>query len=140
MTPAEMDRLIDVHFEYEASNDVEGMMSTFSDDPEVDVAGFPAPMRGRDAIRDYCVKLFEVIKTENIRRLQRHYGPTFMVDDVIWTGYFADGELFGAKGRAGRVRFRMLHVFEFGDRLINKATIWIDSTALRDQLLAGVVQ
>jgi hypothetical protein len=135
-----MDRLIAEHFAYEAANDVEGMMSTFSDDPEVDIAGFPTPMRGRDEIRDYCVRLFDVIKTEDLQPLQRYYGPNFMVDDVIWTGYFTDGELFGAKGRGGRVRFRMMHVFEFGDRLINKATIWIDATTLRDQLLAGGVQ
>lgn len=140
MTRNEMDRLIDEHFAYEAACDVEGMMSTFTDDAELDIAGFPAPMRGQDEIRPYCVELFGVIQTENVRRLQRHYGEDFMVDDVMWTGHFADGELFGAKGRAGRVRFRMLHVFEFGAGRIRKATIWIDTLTLREQLLSGGIQ
>jgi uncharacterized protein len=140
MTRDEMDRLIDEHFAYEAARDTDGMMSTFTEDAELDIAGFPAPMHGQDEIRDYCVQLFGVIRTENVRRLQRYYGDNFMVDDVIWTGHFADGELFGAKGRGGRVRFRMLHIFEFGGGRISKATIWIDTTTLRDQLLSGGVQ
>ena len=137
MTRDEMDRLIDVHFVYEARCDVEGMMSTFTDDAEVDVVGLPAPLRGQDAIRDYCVELFDAITTEDVRRIRRHYSDDLMVDDVMWTGQFADGWLFGAKGRSGRVSFRMLHVFEFGDGRIRRATIWFDALAAREQLLSG---
>lgn len=62
-----------------------------------------------------------------------------MLDDVIWTGTFADGWLFGAGGRSGRVRFRMLHVFHFGDGRITRADLWIDALTAHRQLLAGGV-
>ncbi len=140
MTRDEMDRVIDEHFAHEANRDVAGMLGTFTADGELEVVGLlPAPLRGQEQLRSYCEQLFAALITEDVHRLRRQYADDLMLDDVIWTGHFSDGWLFGAKGHSGRVRFRMLHVFEFEDRRIKRATLWIDALTAQQQLLAGGV-
>jgi hypothetical protein len=41
MTREEMDRILDEHFEFEARDDVDGVLSTLTEDVEHDVVGSP---------------------------------------------------------------------------------------------------
>ena len=141
MSPDEMDRLIDEHYAYEAAHDIEGVMTTFVDDAELDLVGFPAgPRRGKHQIRSFYEELYKVLDLEEAEPLHRYYGENFMVDEVICTGWIADGWIFGAEGSGGRVCFRLLHVLEFRDGRIARENVWLDSESARRQLLAGDVQ
>jgi ketosteroid isomerase-like protein len=138
MDPEQMDRVIDEHFGYEAANDLDGVMSTFTDDAELDLVGLPGgPMRGKEQIRGFYEGLFKLLDQEDVQTLRRYYGQAMMVDETLWTGRFADGALFGAEGYAGRVSFRLLHVLEFRNDLIARENLWLDSQAAREQLLSG---
>jgi ketosteroid isomerase-like protein len=137
MLPDEMDRVIDEHFACEAAHDLEGVMTTFIDDAELDVVGFPeGPRRGKEQIRGFYEQLYKLLDLEEVRALHRYYGEDFMVDEVICTGHFADGALLGAEGYRGRVSFRLLHVLEFRDGRIARENVWLDSETARQQLLA----
>jgi ketosteroid isomerase-like protein len=138
MPADEMDRLIDEHFAYEAAHDLEGVMTTFIDDAELDVVGFPdGPRRGKEQIRGFYEQLYKLLDLEEVRPLHRYYGEDFMVDEVICTGRFADGALVGAKGHGGRASFRLLHVLEFRNGRVARENVWLDSETARQQLLAG---
>jgi ketosteroid isomerase-like protein len=141
MSPEEMDRLIDEHFAYEAAHDLEGVMNTFVDDAELDLVGFPAgPRRGKHQIRGFYEQLYKVFDMEEAEPLHRYCGENFMVDEVICTGWCADGWLFRAQGFGGRVCFRLLHVLEFRDGRIARENVWLDSDNARQQLLAAGAQ
>ena len=49
LTPAQMDQKIDQHFDFEARDDIEGVLATLAPDAEHDIVGYPnGPTRGRD--------------------------------------------------------------------------------------------
>lgn len=53
MSPDAMDKLVNDHFMYEATADLEGVMGTYAGDPHHHVvAGPDGPLRGKAAIRD----------------------------------------------------------------------------------------
>lgn len=134
MTRDEMDRLIEQHFGYEADDDVDGVMSTVTDDVVHDVVGFPGgPQRGKEAVRAFYEMLFGMLKQEGYEVLHRYYGTDMMVDEVLYTGHI-DGRLVGLDGHAGRASWRLLHVLEFRDGKIARENIWQDALAVRAQL------
>jgi ketosteroid isomerase-like protein len=136
-TAGEMDRVVDEHFAYEAAHDLEGVMTTFTDDAELDVVGFPTgPRRGKEQIRDAYEQMYKLLDQKEAHPLHRYHGEEFMVDETIWSGQF-DGALVGAEGHRGHVSFRLLHVLEFRDGLIARENVWLDSEAIRGQLLSG---
>lgn len=136
-SPDEMDRVLDDHFAYEAARDLEGVMTTFTDDAEIDVVGFPAgPRRGKKEIHDFYEQLYKLLDQEDAKPLHRYHGEEFMVDETIWSGQF-DGLLVGLEGRRGHVTFRLLHVIEFRDGLVARENVWLDSETIRRQLLSG---
>jgi ketosteroid isomerase-like protein len=52
LTPAQMDALLDAHYKFEAADDVDGVVSTLTDDVVHDVVGFPGgPLHGKAAAR-----------------------------------------------------------------------------------------
>ena len=54
MTRQRMDKIVNDHFMYEATADLEGVLSTYSDEPEHQVVGGPdGPLRGKAAIRRF---------------------------------------------------------------------------------------
>jgi uncharacterized protein len=137
MTPEEMDRVIEEHFGYEAADDVEGVMSTVTDDIVHDVVGFPAgPQHGKEAVRAFYEMLFGLLKQEGCQVLHRYYGNDMMVDEVLYTGH-VDGAIVGVEGRSGRATWRLLHVLEFRDGKIARENIWQDVDAIRVQLEAA---
>jgi hypothetical protein len=47
----QMDRVVSDHFVYEATDDIEGVLRTFTDDAEHEVVGGPdGPLRGKSAL------------------------------------------------------------------------------------------
>lgn len=135
LTPAQMDRKIDEHFHYEATDDIEGVVATLAPDATHDIVGWPAgPTHGRDAARPFYQQLFADLAESEVTPVKRLYGDNFMVDESVWKGR-APGRPFGLEGRNRPLTFRLLHVVEFtesGD--IQREQVWIDMAALMQQL------
>jgi len=134
MSPEEMDAVLDAHYKFEAADDVDGVLSTLTDDVVHDVVGFPGgPNHGRAAARVFYEHLFADIAGEHIEPVHRYYGDDFLVDEVIWHGR-AIGRPFGFDGRNRPFSHRLLHVLEFRDGLIARENVWVDFAAIAQQL------
>lgn len=113
MTRQQMDELVDHHFMFEATDDVEGVLGTLADQAEHEVV--PSPMGAlsdRDRMRSYYEMLFGDLKGESVTPLRRLYGEGFLIDETLWHGRIEDGRPFLCDGKSGDVSFRLLHVFE----------------------------
>lgn len=135
LTPSQMDRMIDEHFAYEGSDDVEGVLATLAEDATHDIVGYPTgPTTGRDAARKFYESLFDDLAESEVSSLRRLYGERFMVDESLWKGT-APGRPFGLEGRNRPLSFRLLHVIEFTpEGLIQKEQVWLDLAAIMKQL------
>ncbi|MCO5106816.1 MAG: ester cyclase [Burkholderiaceae bacterium] len=135
MTPAQMDRKIDEHFRYEASDDVEGVLRTLAEDAEHDVVGWPAgATRGRTAARAFYEAMFADLADSRVETLRRLYGSDFVVDESVWRGRAA-GRPFGLEGRDRPLEFRLLHVLQFAENgEIARENVWLDFAAILAQL------
>ncbi|MDM0068177.1 ester cyclase [Variovorax sp. J31P207] len=135
LTRTEMDRRIDQHFRFEATDDVEGVLATLSPDVEHDIVGAPSgPTRGRDGARPFYEALFSDLSDSRVECLRRLYGADFLVDESIWRGR-APGRPFGLEGRGRPLEFRLLHVVEFTDAGdIRRENVWLDLAAILQQL------
>jgi hypothetical protein len=133
-TREQMNRLMDEHFGAEARDDVEGAVSTLTEDVVHDLVGNPTgPLHGRDAVRPFYAGLFADVKGEDADQLSRRFGDDFATDEVLWTGR-AVGRPFGLEGNGRRISFRVLHVFEFRNGLISREQVWMDLAAVQAQL------
>ncbi|HEX5299840.1 MAG TPA: nuclear transport factor 2 family protein [Streptosporangiaceae bacterium] len=134
LTPTEMDAVLDEHYKFEAMDDVNGVVSTLTEDVVHDVVGFPGgPVRGRAAARAFYEHLFADISGERTEPRIRLYGPGFLVDEVMWHGR-AIGHPFGFDGQDRPFSHRLLHVIEFRDGLIARENVWVDFAAIVRQL------
>lgn len=135
LTPAMMDARLDEHFGFEARDDVEGVLSTLTDDVEHDIVGWPlGPSHGPAEARAFYESLFADLADGQVRSVRRLYGDAFMVDESIWSGT-AVGRPFGFEGRGRPLEFRLLHVLEFApDGRIARENVWLDSAAIAQQL------
>lgn len=135
MTRAEMDRMIDEHFGYEARDDIEGVLATLASDVDHDIVGWPAgPARGREGARAFYETLFTDLSDGRVECLRRYYGKDFLIDESLWRGK-APGAPFGLEGRSRPLEFRLLHVIEFtGGGEIGRENVWIDLAAVIRQL------
>jgi hypothetical protein len=131
----EMDRKIDEHFAFEASDNVEGVLSTLTPDVEHDIVGWPTgPTRGPEGARPFYEGLFADLADGKIDCLKRLYGEGFLVDESLWRGK-AVGRPFGLEGRNRPLEFRLLHVIEFADSGdIRRENVWLDMGAIFQQL------
>jgi ketosteroid isomerase-like protein len=135
MTRAQMDQLIDQHFGYEATDDVDGVMSSLADDAEHEV--IPSPVGALDdpaKIRAFYQMLVRSLDGKGVTPLRRLYGEDFVVDETIWHGEIRDGHVFRCDGKSGPVSFRLLHVFELRDGRIARENVWCDLAAIQQQL------
>lgn len=132
---ADMDRKMDEHFGFEAADDVEGVLTTFTPDVEHDIVGWPTgPTRGPAAARPFYETLFADLADGKVECRKRLYGADFLVDESVWRGR-APGRPFGLDGANRPLEFRLLHVVEFapsGD--IRRENVWIDLAAIQRQL------
>jgi hypothetical protein len=135
LQPAQVDRLIDTHFQYEATDDVEGVVSSLAPGAEHHVVPSPYGITTDAArIREFYTTMFADLRGEGVTPVRRLYGDGFVVDEAIWNGVMEDGKLFGCPGRKGRVSFRLLHVFEFDGDRISRENVWCDLAAIQQQL------
>jgi steroid delta-isomerase-like uncharacterized protein len=134
LTRETTDQIIEEHFRREAEGDVEGTLTTFTDDVVHDVVGDPAgELHGPAAVGRRYGHLFSNVKGEHTDVKHRLYGEDFVVDDKIWTAQVV-GEFMGVPGHGRRISIRVLHVFEFRDGLICRENVWIDGAAAIAQL------
>lgn len=131
----EWDRLVDEHFEFEARDEISGVLDTMTEDAEHEV--IPSPLgsiRGTSAIRSYYELLFSCLGGESVTPIRRLYGDDFMIDESLWHGHIEDGKVFLCEGRSGYVSFRLLHIFEIRDGKISSEQVWCDLEAIQRQL------
>lgn len=135
MKPEAMDRKIDEHFHFEASDDIEGVLSTLTDDVDHDIVGLPGgAVHCREDARRFYEALFKDLSESKVKPIRRYYGDDFMVDESLWSGR-APGKPFGLDGRNRPLQFRLLHVLEFaGDGRIKRENVWLDFAAIMQQL------
>jgi hypothetical protein len=135
LSKARMDRAIDEHFAYEASDDVEGVLGTLAPDAKHDIVGWPGgPTRGRDSARKFYETLFADLAHGRVTCSERLYGEDFLIDESVWSGT-APGRPFGLEGRGRPVEFRLLHVLQFThEGQIRRESVWVDLAAIIQQL------
>lgn len=135
VTPEEMDRLVEEHFRYEATDDVDGVLATLGEQVEHEVIPSPAgALTDPAAIRSYYEMLFADLEGERATPLRRLYGPDFLIDETLWEGRVEDGRPFLCDGKSGKVAFRLLHVFEFRGGKISREQVWCDLATIQRQL------
>jgi hypothetical protein len=135
LTHAQMDQKIDEHFDFEARDDVEGVLATLTPDAEHDVVGSRlGPTQGREGARPFYVGLFSDLSESGVETIRRLYGDDFVVDESLWRGR-APGTPFGLQGKNRPLEFRLLHVVQFSDDGdIRRENVWIDLAAIINQL------
>lgn len=135
LRPLEMDRKIDEHFDFEARDDVEGVLATLAPDVFHDIVGWPAgPSMGRRNARPFYETLFADLSDGKVTTKRRLYGNNFLVDESLWEGN-APGRPFGLEGRNRPLSFRLLHVMQFSDAgEIARENVWVDLAAIIQQL------
>jgi uncharacterized protein len=135
MTRAEMDRRMDEHFHFEATDDIAGVLKTLAPDVEHDVVGWPTgPAHGRDGAKPFYDALFADLSDGKVECLRRFYGEDFLVDESLWKGR-APGQPFGLQGKDRPLAFRLLHVIEFaGNGDIKRENVWVDLASIMRQL------
>ena len=135
LTAEQMDRKIEAHFGFEASDDVEAVLATLAPDATHDIVGYPTgPTRGRDAARGFYEQMFADLAESRVTVIKRRYGENFMVDESLWEGR-APGRPFGLEGRNRPLKFRLLHVVEFApDGRMRREQVWLDMAAIMQQL------
>lgn len=135
MDRATMDRIVNEHFGYEATDDVDGVVGTVTEDVVHHVVGSPyGEISGRDAVRPFYEELFATLKGEGVEPVARWYGDDFLVDETMWTGRIDDAKFFGLPGKSGHATFRLLHVFDFRDGLISSERVYADIVAISEQV------
>ena len=135
MTRQQMDRVVDEHFMYEATDDVDGVVASLAPDVKHEVIPSPYGLQtDKVSIRAFYEALFADLRGEGVTPVRRLYGDDFVVDETLWHGRITDGRLFGLDGRKGPVSFRLLHVFELADGKIANEAVWCDLAAIQRQL------
>ena len=135
LTPKQMDQMMDEHFEFEANDDVEGVLATLADDATHDIVGWPSgPTHGRQAARPFYETMFADLSEGTVSSTRRLYGEGFLIDESIWRGK-APGRPFGVDGKGRPLTFRLLHVVEFTEAgRIQGEQVWVDLAAIIQQL------
>lgn len=130
-----LDRIINEHFMYEASDNLDGVMASLADEVEHEIVPSPSGIQtDQGRIRAYYARLFECVQGESVTPIRRYYGDDFVVDETMWNGYIKDGAPFLCDGKSGPVSFRLLHIFDVKDGKITREQAWIDLAALQKQL------
>jgi hypothetical protein len=135
LTPEMMDRKMEEHFNFERTDNVEGVLSTLAPDATHDIVGTPSgPTYGRDNARPFYEHLFTDLTDGKVKTIRKLYGSNFIVDESLWEGR-APGQPFGLNGKDRPLAFRLLHVVEFTEAgQIQKEQVWIDLAAILKQL------
>lgn len=136
LTHAEMDKVVDDHFRFEATDDIDGVMASFADG-EVKHEIIPSPvgvLTEKAKMADYYRMLFACAKGDKVTPIRRLYGGDFLIDETLWEGEQMDGKPFLLAGKGGRMKVRILHIFTFRDGKISNEQAWLDLAAIQAQL------
>jgi steroid delta-isomerase-like uncharacterized protein len=133
MTQADVDRLVDEHFDAEVRQDLGTLLATFADDVEHDVVGSGTVSRGKPQVEAFYRSLLQDLTFESMESVHRYHGPGFVVDESVVHAR-AIGNPFGFEGRDRPVTFRLLHVFDIEDGRIRRENAWLDTAAIVGQL------
>ena len=138
LTHQQMDDQVNQHFMYEATDDIDGVVGSFTENEEIHHEAVPSPigpLKSREQVRAYYEMLFPSVRGESVTPIMRLYGDDFLVDEALWTGEIIDGHWCLCDGMSGHGSFRLLHVFEFAaDGKIKSERVWVDHAAIRHQL------
>jgi ketosteroid isomerase-like protein len=131
----QMDAIVNEHFMYEANDDVEGVLSSLTDDADHEVIPSPmGPIQGQQDIRAYYEMLFPCLKDGTVTPVRRLYGEDFVVDETIWHGQLADGHALLVDGKTGPIDLRLLHIFNLRDGRISREQVWVDLALVQQNL------
>ena len=135
LTRAQMDRIVNEHFGYEARDDVDGVVASLAEGAEHEVVPSPVgKLSDRGQIRSFYQRLFQDLRGEKVTPVRRLYGDGFLVDEALWEGQITDGRQFFMDGKRGPVSFRLLHIFELDGDKIRSEAVWCDLAAIQRQL------
>ncbi|HEX8854872.1 MAG TPA: nuclear transport factor 2 family protein [Thermoleophilaceae bacterium] len=141
LTRQQMDDQVNQHFMYEATDDIDGVVGSFTENEEIRHEAVPSPvgpLTSLAQVRSYYEMLFPSVRGESVTPIMRLYGDDFLVDETLWTGEIIDGHWCLSDGMSGRASARLLHVFEFAaDGKIKSERVWIDLAAIQQQLGAA---
>ena len=137
LTREEMDKVVDDHFRFEATDDIDGVMASFVPDGPIMHECLPSPvgvLRDRGQMAEFYKNLFAAAKGEKATMIRRFYGDNFLVDETLWEGEQYDGKPLLLPGKSGHMAVRLLHVFTFRDGKIASEQVWTDLAAIQRQL------
>ena len=133
MNTEAMDQIVNEHFMYEATDDIEGVLATFTDDIDHQAIGSPlGPLAGKKAVRPFYEALFDDLKGEESSRYAVGTAtPSSSTSALDWPHQRCP--LLRPPRPLGEGRFLLLHVFEFRDGLISREHVWSDRAAIAAQ-------
>ena len=138
LTHEQMDAQVNEHFNYEATDDIDGVVNSFTDREGLAHEALPSPvgpLTTLPQVRAYYEMLFPCVSGESVTPIRRLYGDQFLVDETLWTGQIVDGHWCLCDGKSGPASFRILHVFEFAHSgKIKSEQVWFDLAAIQRQL------
>src|SRR5215813_13269129 len=95
LSQAEMDRKMDEHFQYEALDDIRGVLATLRPDEIHDIVGWPTgAVQGREKVKLFYETMFADLADGKAACIKRLYGDGFLIDESLWEGR-APGRPFG---------------------------------------------
>ena len=134
-TREQLDKIINEHFMFEATDDLDGVMGSLAEEVEHEIIpSREGRQTDKTGIRGFYAKLFAGFRGEGVTPLKRYYGGDFVIDETLWKGYIEDGAALLCDGKSGPVSFRLLHVFEVKDGKIAREQAWCDIVAIQQQL------
>jgi hypothetical protein len=89
LTRKQMDDQVNEHFMYEATDDIDGVVGSFTENEDIFHEAVPSPVGPRTSLeqaRAYYEMLFPSVKGESVTPIMRLYGDDFLVDETLWTG------------------------------------------------------
>ncbi|HXG31547.1 MAG TPA: hypothetical protein VNK81_07870 [Thermodesulfobacteriota bacterium] len=88
MSREALDKLVNDHFMYKATDDVEGVLQTLMEGAGHElVGGSYGPLLGKAAIGRFYEHLFPCLKDGRVEPVMRLYGDDFLIDESIWIGH-----------------------------------------------------
>ena len=128
--------VIERHFAAETAHDIEATLATYTESIVWDDVTPPgSPFRGKRAVAEAYGGILQAIPDIHLRSVRRFECADHVVDESRATGHVV-GEFAGVAGEGAPVSFRLLHVFDLRDGLIDRENAWFDSAAVRRQVEA----
>ena len=134
LTPADMDKIINAHFDAERRGDTAAILATVSDDIRHEVLGAGlGHLEGKEAVGAFYTQLSRDLRIGSYTTIRRIHGPDHAWEEGV-VHATAVGKPFGFDGRDRPVVYQLNHLFEFSDGLIQRELGIPDVAAIFAQL------